>query len=173
MRRGSSSIIERGSLGAVIFAGARLPHKLYNFFGIGEGLKTRVTKPLVAVPFDLALFHQRLQSSERLVPLRRDAREASLRLEQRLRLELPDALAPRSMIAYETRAREHAQMLGDRLPRDAGAGRETHNRHRLPGREAGDDEEACLVAERGEERSRARDARGPRWTPTSPRRHTG
>src|SRR5712692_2308545 len=72
-------------------------------------------------------FNKPLQAVEGLVPLRRNACQTSLRRAQRLRLELPDALPAGAMAAHETCAGEHVQMLGDRLPRDAGAGGETHD----------------------------------------------
>jgi hypothetical protein len=81
--------------------------------------------------------------------------EPPARLVEAGRLDLPDVVAAHAGAAHQTGAREHVQVLRDGLARDAGAGGEAGDRHRPARAESGDEAEACLVPERGEDRRRA------------------
>src|SRR5205823_13317394 len=117
-----------------------------------------------------ALLHERPQPVQGLVPLRGDVVEPSPRLGEAAGADLPDPLAPLAPAADDPGVCERLQMLGDRLARDLRAARQPDDRLRAARAQSRDDAQARLVAERGEQRSRADELfRGAR----APSRHGG
>ena len=93
---------------------------------------------------------------ETAIDARRDALEASPRVEQPLRLELPDALAADAMVAHQAGAGQHLQVPRDGLARHARSARQVDDGERAGGRQARDQLQPRRIAQRGEDRGRVR-----------------
>jgi hypothetical protein len=74
------------------------------------------------------LFNERPQTADRPVPLIGDLLEATARLQQAHRLQLPDPLAPAAAVLREPGIGERMEMLCDRLMRNAGSLGEARDR---------------------------------------------
>src|SRR5262249_53440641 len=94
------------------------------------------------------------------VPLARDPVEVLVGVGEPPRHERPDALPAAAIAADETRVREHLEVLGDRLTRDARPDAQAYDRARTAGGQAAEQAQPGLVAERREEWGRVPDARG-------------
>jgi len=89
-----------------------------------------------------------------MVPLPRDQVERALRLVQALRLQPPESLPSPSAGLRQTCARQHPEMLGDRLTGDTGAVSQSADGCRTAARQPGDQTEPGLVSQRGKYRGR-------------------
>src|SRR5713101_492806 len=113
-----------------------------------------------------------LEPAEGLVPLAFDVVEPPSRLVEAGRLDLPDVVAAHAGAAHQAGAREHVQVLRDGLARDARTRGEAGDRHRSPRAQSGDEAEAGLVPERGEDRRGAGELAVAETQPSSASRHT-
>jgi hypothetical protein len=96
--------------------------------------------------------------------MRGDAIEIGAKLVDRLRPEREAVLAPDAHATDDTGAFEHAQMLGDRLPRQGRAFGQPRDRPGRPARQVSDQGEPRLVTESREGRGAARE-RGSAFNP--------
>lgn len=66
-----------------------------------------------------SILHKRLKPRQRSVPLARYALKVLYNLAERSRVELESALPASAHATHHTRPFQHAQVLGDGLPRQA------------------------------------------------------
>src|SRR6185295_1138886 len=99
----------------------------------------------------LAALDERLVAVERLVPLAADDLERAPRVVEPVGLELPKPLAAALEVAHHTRVGEHAQVLGDALAADVGAGGEAGDRERAARAQERDEPEPRRIAQRRED----------------------
>src|SRR5260370_26784159 len=130
-------------------------HRSSPWFVLWSCTRSRVAAPKVDTRLSVAL-QRGLEPAEGLVPLAFDVVEPTSRLVEAGRLDLPDVVAAHAGAAHQAGAREHVQVLRDGLARDARTRGEAGDRHRSPRAQSGDEAEACLFPERGENRRGAR-----------------
>ena len=101
---------------------------------------------------DLLLLHEGAQTGEGVVPLCGDLVEIMAGVGEAMLVELPDGFAAAAGAADQAGMLHHAQVLGDGLAGDARAFGEACDGLRAIVAQAGDETEAGLVAESGEDR---------------------
>ena len=102
----------------------------------------------------MVVLDERSQALQRLIPVLGDLVEVAACLLEPGCIERPDAFPPPPAIMDEAGISEDLQVLGDRLARHGGAGREPGDRLGTAGAEAVYQREPRLVAQRREERRR-------------------
>ena len=78
----------------------------------------------------VSILDERFQSCQGILPLVGNAFEVGLKVPERLRPELEQALAPDADAVHDPRVLQHAKMLRDRLSRERRAFREPGDRLR-------------------------------------------